>query len=90
MLQASGSYVIVYMAQSHNMAGNQSSLPSFSHRLNPVAVDCSLHAHCLIFSIFLMSQAEFLIDFSIHKTDTIKMKLFQEATKIGFIYIHVL
>lgn len=37
-----------------------------------------------------MSQAEFLIDFSIHKTDTMKMKLFQEATKIAFIYIHVI
>lgn len=37
-----------------------------------------------------MSQAEFLIDFSIHKTDTIKMKLFQEATKKAFKHIHVI
>lgn len=44
----------------------------------------------LIFSIFLMSQVGFLIDISIHKTDTIKMRLFQEATKIAFLYIHII
>lgn len=90
MLQASGSYVTVYVAQSHNIAGNQSGLPSFSHRLHPVAVGCRLHAHCLIFSIFLVFQVEFLIDISIYRTDTIKKKLFQEATKIVFIYIHII
>lgn len=44
----------------------------------------------VVFSDFLKSQVGFLINISIHKTSTIKMELFQEATKISFIYIHII